>query len=138
MKTNNLLDCSPTVTKTKIYDLRLKRYRTTLEEFQPSWDGSFTRPRHNSSSSSGGGGKSSSRRPPASAAEYVARDLDQLNGRYEDLLDLLQRRMQQLCAAAQQEQVEHKVRVVCMFTSFYYVFLVHLVVGSESACVFCA
>ena len=90
---------------TKIYDLRLKSYRTALEEFQPSWDGSVGRPRHNSSS---GGGKGSSRRPAASAAEYVARDLDQLNGRYEDLLDLLQ----QLCAAAQKEQAELEVRVV--------------------------
>ena len=124
MKTNNqlLLDCfiivnknNNRVPKTKIYDLRLKSYRTTLEEFQPSWDGSVARPRRNSNSSSSGGGsggKGSSRRPPASAAEYVARDLDQLNGRYEDLLDLLQRRMQQLCAAAQQEQTELEVRLV--------------------------
>lgn len=116
MKTNNSTSnasSSSTKTKhkitTKIYDLRLKSYRTALEEFQPSWDGSVGSPRLNSSS---GGGKGSSRRPAASAAEYVARDLDQLNGRYEDLLDLLQRRMQQLCAAARQEQAELEVRVV--------------------------
>jgi len=94
---------------TKIYDLRLKSYRTALEEFQPSWNGSVGRPRHNSSS---GGVKGSSRRLAASAAEYVAHDLDQFNGRYEDLLDLLQRRMQQLCAVAQKEQAELEVRVV--------------------------
>ena len=118
MKTNNSTSTASSSstkttknTTTKIYDLRLKSYRTALEEFQPSWDGSVGRPRHNSSSG-GGGGKGSSRRPAASAAEYVARDLDQLNGRYEDLLDLLQRQMQQLCAAAQQEQAELEVRVV--------------------------
>lgn len=77
----------------KIYDIRLKSYRTALEEFQPSWDGTVRRARGQST-----------------ATEYVSRDLDNLNGRYELLLDLLQRRLEQLYSLAQQDLADFEVR----------------------------
>lgn len=77
----------------QIYDIRLKSYRTALEEFQPSWDGSVRRVRGQ-----------------ATAAEYVARDLDDLNGSYDTLVDALQRRLQQLCDLVQQDLDEFEVR----------------------------
>jgi hypothetical protein len=79
----------------QIYDIRLKSYRTALEEFQPSWDGIVQTRR--------------GPRGPATAAEYVARDLDDLNGHYEELVDALQRRLQLLCDMAQQELDEFEV-----------------------------
>lgn len=81
-----------TQTTWQIYDIRLKSYRTALEEFQPSWDGSVRRARGQ-----------------ATAAEYVARDLDDLNGRYDALVDALQRRLQQLCDLVQQDLDEFEV-----------------------------
>jgi hypothetical protein len=39
----------------------------------------------------------------------VARDLDDLNGHYEELVDALQRRLQLLCDMAQQELDEFEV-----------------------------
>lgn len=63
----------------KIYDIRLKSYRSALEEFQPSWDGIARRSRGH-----------------VSAGEYAARDLDDLNARYEWLVDALLQRIDQL------------------------------------------
>ena len=82
----------PSVTTFQIYDIRLKSYRTALEEFQPSWDGIVRRARGQ-----------------ATAAEYVARDLDDLNGRYEELVDVLQRRLQHLYDLIQQDLDEFEV-----------------------------
>ena len=76
----------------KIYDLRLKSYRTALDEYQPSWDGSVRRTRGQ-----------------VSAADYAARDLDDLNARYDALVDLLQRRLEQLCAMAHQDRTDDEV-----------------------------
>ncbi|XP_046442948.1 microtubule-actin cross-linking factor 1-like isoform X3 [Daphnia pulex] len=88
------------IREAKIYDIRLKSYRTALEEFQPSWDGIVQTRR--------------GPRGPATAAEYVARDLDDLNGHYEELVDALQRRLQLLCDMAQQELDEFEFDVGCL------------------------
>ena len=87
----------------QIYDIRLKSYRTALEEFQPSWDGIVQTRR--------------GPRGPATAAEYVARDLDDLNGHYEELVDALQRRLQLLCDMAQRELDDFEV-----MSDFYFIF----------------
>lgn len=98
------------VTTIQIYDIRLKSYRTALEEFQPSWDG-IVQTRRTS-------------RGSATAMEYVARDLDDLNGRYEELVDALQRRLQLLCDMAQQELDEFEVMnplfFLYLFTLFFF------------------
>lgn len=56
--------------------------------------------------------------------EYVARDLDDLNGRYEELVDALQRRLQLLCDMAQQELDEFEVMnplfFLYLFTLFFF------------------
>lgn len=91
----------------QIYDIRLKSYRTALEEFQPSWDGIVQTRR--------------GPRGPATAAEYVARDLDDLNGHFEELVDALQRRLQLLCDMAQQELDDFEV-----MSDFYFIFLLFL------------
>lgn len=108
----------------KIYDLRLKSYRTALEEFQPSWDGSVRRSRGQ-----------------ATAAEYVARDLDELNARYQWLLDVLYRRLQQLYALVQQDRPDYEVNpdsFVSLFRSCFswppssYPFLSHIPENTSS------
>lgn len=72
----------------KIYDIRLKSYRSALEEFQPSWDGIARRSRGH-----------------VSAGEYAARDLDDLNARYEWLVDALLQRIGRLQELADDEVI---------------------------------
>jgi hypothetical protein len=52
----------------------------------------------------------------------VARDLDDLNGHYEELVDALQRRLQLLCDMAQQELDDFEV-----MNDFYFIFLLFLI-----------
>jgi hypothetical protein len=66
----------------QIYDIRLKSYRSELEEFQPSWDGSVKRIRGT-----------------ATAVEHTVRDLDSLNSKYNWLVDQLWTTVQQHLAA---------------------------------------
>ena len=60
----------------QIYDIRLKSYRTELEEFQPSWDGSVKR-----------------LKGAVNVVTATSRDLDAVNAKYNALIDLLHRRL---------------------------------------------
>ncbi len=90
----------------KIYDLRLKSYRTALEDFQPSWDGSVRRGRSQ-----------------VTMLDYISNDLDELNGRYEWLVDVLHRRLQQLYAQAQQDLPDTEVTFDSIYFSYHLVFV---------------
>ena len=49
-------------------------------------------------------------RGQATAAEYVSRDLDDLNARYDNLVENLQRRLQELYDMVQQDLDDFQVK----------------------------
>ena len=84
------------IREAKIYDLKIKSYRESLEDARPSLDGSAKR----------------SRRNPG--ADIVAQELDQLNKEYSDLLDSVSQLLNQL----QQDDAKLQERRAALMEKF--------------------
>ena len=91
------------IREAKIYDLKIKSYRESLEDARPSLDGSAKR----------------SRRNPG--ADIVAQELDQLNKEYSDLLDSVSQLLNQLQENDAKMQ-ERRVRLIILNFSIFKVY----------------
>ncbi len=89
------------IREAKIYDLKIKSYRESLEDSHPSLDASAKR----------------SRRTPG--ADIVAQELDQINREYGNLIDIVLQHLNQL----QDDESKLQEKRVSFLNVFVFVFL---------------